>query len=366
MTPVISLDNIRRRNIVSRRPPETLRAARSHDLDLDLARRIIRTEAGAVGQLEARIGEDFALAGELILEGTGERPGPDGEFAPAPGRLAVTGIGKAGKIGDKLVATFTSTGTPAFFLNPTDALHGDLGALSKNDVVLILTNSGRTQELLRLVPHVRKIGARIVLVTGDPHSPLARPENADVVISIGRLEEAGELGLAPSSSTTAMLALGDALALTVQNARRFTGERFARFHPAGELARAAVRVRDIMRTGERVPTCARETPVADAVAAVTKARAGAIHVLDAEGGLIGIFTDGDLRRACSADQGALSCPVGQFMTKDPKRIGPERLVAEAMALMRDRKINELPVVDAGGRVVGLLDIQDIVGLRLEV
>jgi arabinose-5-phosphate isomerase len=339
-------------------------------LDLDLARDVIRTEAEAVRQLEEHIGEGFAQAGELILERTGERPAGDrgagGAFTAAPGRLAVTGIGKAGKIGDKLVATFSSTGTPAFFLNPTDALHGDLGMVSEKDVVLILTNSGKTQELVRLVPHLRKIGAPIVLVTGDPNSPLARPENADVVIAIGELEEAGELGLAPSSSTTAMLALGDALALTVQKARRLTGERFARFHPAGELAKAAVRVRDIMRKGDRVPVCRTDTAVSDAIAAVTKARAGAVNVLDEDGRLIGIFTDGDFRRVCSSDSGVLAGPVGDHMTRDPKRIGPERLVAEAMALMRDKKINELPVVDADGRVVGLLDIQDIVGLRLEV
>jgi len=183
---------------------------------------------------------------------------------------------------------------------------------------------------------------------------------------MGKVEEAGELGLAPSSSTTAMLALGDALALTVQKARRFTGDRFARFHPAGELARKAVRVRDIMRSGRRVPTCSPETSVHDAAKLISEARAGAVSVLDAEGRLSGIFTDGDFRRVCAKDGGALAAAVSTVMTPAPKRIAPDRLVGEAMALMRDKKINELPVVEDDGRVVGLVDIQDIVGLRLEI
>ncbi|MHC4503406.1 MAG: KpsF/GutQ family sugar-phosphate isomerase [Planctomycetota bacterium] len=339
-------------------------------MDLEFARRVIRTEAEAVRQLEERLAEDarggFLRAGELILERTGERPGASGGREAAPGRLVVTGVGKAGKIADKLVATFASTGTPSFFLNPTDALHGDLGMVSGRDVLLVLSNSGKTAELLRLVPHLRKVGAPMIVVTGDPEAPLAQPEVADVVIPMGKVEEAGDLRLAPSSSTTAMLALGDALALAVQKERSFTGDRFARFHPAGELAKKAVRVRDIMRTGERVPTCSPETPTAEAIVKISAAHAGSVSVLDAGGGLAGIFTDGDFRRVCASEPDVLTRPVGELMTADPKRIGPERLVGEAMALMRDLKINELPVVDDGGRVVGLLDIQDIVGLRLEI
>jgi len=335
-------------------------------VDLKFARDVIRAEAEAVRQLEGRLGEGFERAGQLIVERTGERPGEGHEFVAAGGRLAVTGVGKAGKIGDKLVATFASTGTPAYFLNPTDALHGDLGMVSSADVVLVLTNSGKTQELLRLVPHLRKIGAPVVTMTAEADSPLAAPAAADVVVPIGKIAEAGELGLAPSCSTTAMLALGDALALAVQKARRFTGERFARYHPAGELARTAVRVRDIMRVGGRVAGVRPDATVHEAIGATTAARAGAACVVDAEGRLLGIFTDGDFRRASARDAGVVSRPVGEVMTRDPRRIGPDRLVAEAMALMRDRKINELPVTDAGDRVVGLLDIQDIVGLRLEV
>ncbi len=335
-------------------------------MDLEFARSVIRAEAEAVRQLEERLGEGFTDAGRMIIERTGERPDGEGGYEQLPGRLVVTGVGKAGKIADKLVATFASTGTPAFWLNPTDALHGDLGMVSPRDVVMILSNSGRTQEILRLIPHVRKIGAVTVVVTGDPDSPLAESGNADVVIPIGRVEEAGELGLAPSSSTTAMLALGDALALAVQKARRFTGDRFARFHPAGELAGKAVRVRDIMRSGASVPTCASETTVHDAVKLISEARAGSVSVLGADGRLAGIFTDGDFRRVCARDGGVLTAAVGTVMTPEPKRIAPDRLVGEAMALMRDRKINELPVVDEGGRVVGLVDIQDVVGLRLEI
>lgn len=336
-------------------------------MDLESARKVIRDEAKAVADLAGRIGEKFLEAGRLILERTGERPsGGAGGFEPAPGRLAVTGVGKAGKIGQKLVATFASTGTPSFFLNPTDALHGDLGMLSREDVLLALSNSGATQELLRLIPHVRKLGPPIIVVTSDTSSPIAAPEMADVVIELGPIEEAGELGLAPSSSTTAMLALGDALALTVQKARRFTGERFARYHPAGELARKALKVGDIMRARERCPTAGPETKVKEAIERITKAHAGSVSVVDGSGVLVGIFTDGDFRRACARLEDVLRRSLGELMTRDPKRITPERLLAEAMAVMRDRKINELPVVDELGRVVGLLDIQDIVGLKLEV
>jgi arabinose-5-phosphate isomerase len=335
-------------------------------LDLDFARSVIRAEADAVRQLEERLGEGFAAAGRMVLERTGEHPDGDGGFECMPGRLVITGVGKAGKIADKLVATFASTGTPALWLNPTDALHGDLGMVSPRDVVMVLSNSGKTTEILRLLPHLRKIGAPTIVVTGDPDSPLAARENADVVIPMGKVEEAGELGLAPSSSTTAMLALGDALALTVQKARQFTGDRFARFHPAGELARKAVRVRDIMRSRDRVPTCPPETSVHDAAKLISEARAGSVSVLDAEGRLAGIFTDGDFRRVCADDGAVLCAAVSTVMTPDPKRVEPDRLVGEAMALMRDKKINELPVVAADGRVVGLVDIQDIVGLRLEI
>ncbi len=335
-------------------------------MDLDFARSVIRVEAEAVRQLEERLGDGFAQAGDMILERTGEHHDGKGGFDCMGGRLVITGVGKAGKIADKLVATFASTGTPALWLNPTDALHGDLGMVSSRDVVMILSNSGKTGEILRLIPHLRKLGAPTIVVTGDPDSPLAGAENADVVIPIGKVEEAGELGLAPSSSTTAMLALGDALALTVQKARRFTGDRFARFHPAGELAGKAVRVSDIMRPRDRVPTCSPETTVHEAAKLISEAHAGSVSILGADECLVGIFTDGDFRRVCASDGGVLASAVSTVMTPDPKRIAPGRLVGEAMAVMRDKKINELPVVDGDGRVVGLVDIQDIVGLRLEI
>jgi len=345
---------------------ESATAVSGGNLDLEFARGVIRVEAEAVRQLEERLGDGFVTAGGMILERTGEHPDGTGGYECMPGRLVMTGVGKAGKIADKLVATFASTGTPALWLNPTDALHGDLGMVSPRDVVVILSNSGKTSEMLRLIPHLRKIGAPIVVVTGDPESPLAASENADVVVPLGRIEEAGELGLAPSSSTTAMLALGDALALTVQKARQFSGDRFARYHPAGELGRKSVRVKDIMRPLDRVPVCPPETTVHDAVKLIEKARAGSVSITDGDGRLVGIFTDGDFRRVCAEDGSVLASAVSTVMTPDPKRIGPGRLVGEAMALMRDKKINELPVVDDDGRVVGLVDIQDIVGLRLEI
>ncbi len=318
-------------------------------MDIDFARAVLETEAKAVGGLTDRLGDEFLRACRMVLK--------------CNGRVVVTGVGKAGLVGTKIAATLASTGTPGLFLNPTDALHGDLGMVLKEDVLLALSNSGETEEILRLIPYVRQIGAKVVSITSSRASGLGK--HSDVVLEMGRIEEACPLGLAPSASTTAMMALGDALALTVQKERGFTGEDYARFHPAGEIGRKLLRVETIMRTGERCPFVSPRTRVGDCLGKLTHAHAGCISVVDEGRKLVGVFTDGDFRRAWERDRDAAKKPVGEYMTVNPKTVRPDGLVGEAMALMRDKRINALIVVDDKKVVVGLLDVQDIIGLRLE-
>jgi arabinose-5-phosphate isomerase len=279
----------------------------------------------------------------------------------------VTGVGKAGHVGRKLAATFASTGTPSFFLHPAEARHGDLGMVQATDVVLALSNSGSSEELVALLPSFKHIGVPLIAVVGMRESPLAR--HADVALSIGRVTEACPLGLAPSTSTTAMLALGDALALTVQRLRQFTPEQYARFHPGGALGRKLMTCREAMRSGERVPAVTRTTSVLDCLRAITKARAGGVVLVDGQGKLAGIFTDGDLRRALTkaADPAAVfRAPVGDHATTPCKSVRADELLQSALRLCAQKKINELPVVEDDGRLVGLLDLQDLVDRGFEV
>jgi len=268
-------------------------------------------------------------------------------------------MGKAGLIGLKISATLASTGTPSHFVHPAEAVHGDLGRIMKKDVLLALSNSGESEELLRLIPKVRELGAAVISLTASAESSLGKA--SDVVVELGRIEEACPLGLAPSASTTALLALGDALALCVQKARGFNQEDYAFFHPAGELGRKLQRVGDLMRTGDRNPVVRDDTKVGVPIALITKARAGAVSVTAADGRLAGIFTDGDLRRLLSRDPQGQQELIGAVMTKTPTVIGPERLVADALRILREKRIDELPVVDLRGMPVGMLDIQDVLG-----
>jgi arabinose-5-phosphate isomerase len=315
-------------------------------MDLDYAREVLRTEARAIDSLLDRIGDSFARAARLILD--------------CPGHVVVTGMGKAGLVGQKISATMASTGTPSHFLHPAEAYHGDLGRVAKKDVLLALSNSGETDELLRLIPRIREIGASIIAVTASSASGLGK--NADVVVEIGRIEEACPLGLAPSASTTAILAIGDALALTVQKARGFDKEQYAFYHPGGELGRRLAKVREVMRTAERNPIVSEETKVLEALQKITAGRAGAVCVAAKDGTLAGIFTDGDLRRLLGRDPQGVQKPIGAVMTKSPTTIGPDRLVAEALRILREKKIDELPVVNEKLEPVGMLDIQDVLGL----
>jgi len=314
---------------------------------VEAMREVIALEAKALEALAGRIGPEVEAAVELVLG--------------CEGRVVVSGMGKAGLIGQKISATLASTGTPSHVLHPAEALHGDLGRLVAADVVVVLSNSGETQEVCRLVPHVRRTGAKIIAITGNAGSTLGK--SADVVLDIGRLDEACPIGLAPSTSTTAMLAMGDALALTVQAERRFTPEEYARFHPGGSLGRQLLRVGEIMRRGAQSPTVEESSSVREALAQITAARAGAVAVVDPQKRLVGIFTDGDLRRHV-AEALDLDTPIGEVMTRAPRTIEEGKFATTAARLMQVHKIDELPVVDEERCPVGMLDVQDLLQVGL--
>jgi arabinose-5-phosphate isomerase len=312
-------------------------------MNREKAREILKIEAAAVLSLSERIGPEFDAAVETITA--------------CKGHLVVTGMGKAGLVGQKISATFASTGTPSIFLHPAEAYHGDLGRVLAADVVLAISNSGETEEVVRLLPSIKQIGAKIVAITATKASTLGR--NADIVVELGRIEEACPLKLAPSATTTAILALGDALALCVLEARGFDKEQFSFYHPGGDLGRKLLKVSDVMRTGDRNPIVKKETSLTEAIATITKARAGAVTIVDAAGKLCGIFTDGDLRRKMSQDPHLLQSKIGSVMTANPRTITPDRLASEALKILHEKKIDELPVVNDKGEPVGMLDVQDL-------
>jgi arabinose-5-phosphate isomerase len=322
---------------------------------------VLETEAAAVSGLVALAKQQHAVierACRLITDTCG---------SGRPGRLVATGVGKAGLIARKISATFASTGTPSLFMHPAEARHGDLGMLQAQDVVLAFSNSGSSEELVALLPSFTHIGTPIIAIVGQIDSPLAR--HATHAISIGKIIEACPLGLAPSASTTAMLALGDALALTVQKLRKFTQENYARFHPGGALGRKLMSTRDAMRSGDRVPAVSGSTSVIECMRAITKARAGSVLLVDAAGKLRGIFTDGDLRRNLtrSSDPAAvLSASVEQFATIPCRSVRADELLQAALRICSERKINELPVVEADDTLAGLLDVQDLVDRGFEI
>ncbi len=326
------------------------------ELDLDFARQVLTSEADALARLADCIGPSFSEAVHLVHG--------------CPGQVVVTGIGKAGIIGQKVSATLASTGTPSLFLHPTEALHGDLGRLRRGDVVLAFSHSGATEELLALLDHLKARGAQLVAVTGQPASPLAR--EADVAVVYGPVSEACSLGLAPSVSTTCMLALGDALALTVMRMRDFSPEDFAAFHPGGSLGRRLMKVEEAMtfRMGDRLAVAEDGLSVREVLAAAERIarRAGAVLLVDGQGRLSGILTDADLRRRLLAepDGQLLARPVAEVMKRGPKVVTVGTLASEALALMNQYRIDELPVLDGQGRPAGLIDVQDLVGLRTVV
>ena len=280
------------------------------------------------------------------------------------GKIVLTGVGKNLHVAEKISATLASTGSTSVLLNPMQAIHGDLGILAPADVLVALSYSGESEEMKNLVPAVRRLGIPILAITGDPDSSLARLSQLVLPCTVAR--EACPFGVAPTASTTATLALGDALAMTLLHLSGFRREDFAKLHPGGAIGRTLlVRVRDIMRTGERLAAIAPDAPVSEAIVAMTRAHGGAAFAVDPEGRLLGIFTDGDFRRAvASGDAAVLAEPVGRLMTRGPVTVGPDALAVDVLHLLEHRAIDDLPVVDERGRLAGAIDIQDLPKFKL--
>jgi arabinose-5-phosphate isomerase len=312
------------------------------------ARRVLEVEAAAILGIVEHLDQSFVDAVELI--------------AACKGRVVTMGVGKSGIICQKISATLASTGTPSFFMHPTEAIHGDLGMLVKGDVVLAISNSGETEELLRILPSIKRIGAEIVAITGKPSSTLAR--TADHHLSAAISEEACPLGLAPTASTTATLALGDALAMALLVRRGFREEDFASLHPGGKLGKRFLRVHDLMHKGEEVPLVREETTMRDVIYEMSKKRFGIAAVVDAAAILQGVISDGDLRRLLERDEQVLRKTASDSMKTDPVTIGPAELASAALQVMEERKITSLFVVDETRRVEGIIHIHDLWGLEL--
>ena len=309
---------------------------------LDIARRVLETEADAIRALTTRLNGDFEKAIDLLLD--------------CRGRVIVTGMGKSGIICRKIAATLSSTGTSAFFLHPAEAIHGDLGMVREDDVVIALSHSGETEELVRLLEAIRRIGARLIALTGSPSSTLAKA--ATVAIDCGIASEACPMNLVPTASTTAALAMGDALAMTLLERKGFKEEEFARLHPGGRLGKRLLRVESAMHTGDQVPVVSADTPMADVVHEMSSKRLGMTCVADA-GRLTGIVTDGDLRRHMSANRDLLTLTAAHVMTKNPATIARECLAVEALRIMEERRITSLVVTGDGGRIEGVVHLHDL-------
>jgi arabinose-5-phosphate isomerase len=310
---------------------------------LDLARKVLKTEAAAILGLVDRIDARFEKAVELLLE--------------CRGRVIVTGMGKSGIISRKIAATLTSTGTSAWFLHPAEAIHGDLGAIREEDVVLALSHSGETDELIRLLESIRRIGARLIAMTGDPRSTLARA--ADVTLDCSIAEEACPMNLVPTASTTAALALGDALAMTLLQLKGFGEEQFASLHPGGKLGRRLTRVENVMHSGAAAPIVRTDTRMPDVVHEMSSKRLGMTCVVDAAGKLVGVVTDGDLRRLMERTTSALALTAGEVMTPRPVTIGRSLLAVEALKTMETHKITAVIVADGDGAVEGVVHLHDL-------
>jgi arabinose-5-phosphate isomerase len=313
-------------------------------MSLETGRRVLEIEARAIAELIGRLDQQFERAVETILA--------------CRGRLVVAGMGKSGLIGQKISATFSSTGTPSFFLHPAEALHGDLGRLVPNDVLMALSYSGETEELLRLLDTVKRLAIPLIVLTGKPASTLA--QSSDVVIDVSISEEACPLGLAPTASTTAMLAVGDALAMTLLEKRGFKEEDYAALHPGGGLGVRLRRVENVMHTGDEIPRVRPETTLPDVIYEISKKKLGHTAVVDGRGRLAGVISDGDLRRIFqSAGNRALERSAADLMTRTPVTIGRKELAARALNVMESRRITSLMVVDEDGRLEGVVHIHDL-------
>lgn len=316
---------------------------------LQLGQEVLTQEAGALTHLASTLGSEFTDAVSRILS--------------CKGRLIVSGVGKSGHIGRKLAATFASTGTPAYFVHAAEAAHGDLGMITADDVVLAISYSGETNELLTIVPTLKREGATLIAITGNPNSSLA--QHADVHLNCHVSREACPLNLAPTTSTTATLALGDALAVATLSAKGFTKEDFARSHPGGALGRRLlIHVQDIMRTGEDIPAVREEVGVLEAVREITKKHIGMTAVVDDQGRVTGIFTEGDLRRLIERLGDIRPCVMKDVMIRNPKTIRAQELAASAVKLLDTFHCNQLLVVDEDNRLIGVLHLHDLMGAKV--
>jgi arabinose-5-phosphate isomerase len=316
------------------------------------ARQVFEIEIAALKAVRAQLDQNFDRAVTLIIEA----------FA-ARGKIVVVGIGKSGNIGQKIAATLTSTGATAVVLHSVDALHGDLGILNDGDIILALSYSGETEELLNLIPALKRFSVKIISFTAAPRSTLAR--HSDIVLNVKVPKEACPYNLAPTSSTTAMLVLGDALAMTLLDARGFSRKQFAKHHPAGAIGRALLlRTGDIMRSGTRNPVASESTSVKDALFIMTRAKAGSLSVVNSRGKLIGVFTDGDLRRHMASDEAILGRKMREVMTPNPICVRDTALASDALSIFNERNIDDLIVVNARHEPVGMIDLQDLPKLKL--
>jgi arabinose-5-phosphate isomerase len=311
--------------------------------DLSLARKVLQTEAAAILGLVDRLDDRFDEAVRLLHD--------------CKGKVVVTGMGKSGIICRKIAATLASTGTPAIFLHPAEAFHGDLGVLQADDVIVALSHSGETEELIRLLERIKRLGARLIALTGEMHSTLAQA--ADVALDCHVSEEACPLNLVPTASTTATLALGDALAMTLSVAKGFRQEDFAMLHPGGKLGKRLMRVEQLMHGGDQAPIVRVETPIRDVVHEISSKGLGMACVVDAGGQLLGIITDGDLRRHMAGDTHILERAAGDIMTRRPVTVRPDTLAVEALNRLEQRKITSIVVADAAGTVLGVVHLHDL-------
>jgi arabinose-5-phosphate isomerase len=309
------------------------------------ASRVLSIEAEGIAGVREKIDEQFSRAVDILLQ--------------APGKVVLTGVGKSGLIGRKIAATFASTGTPAFFLHPVEGVHGDIGMVRKGDVVIALSNSGETDEIVRLLPAFKRLGLSLIALTGNADSTLGR--YADVTLDAGVREEACPLGLAPTASTTAALALGDALAVVLFEEKGFSVDDFAMLHPGGELGHRLQKVEDIMHRGEEIPLVSQETPLKDALFTISSKRLGVTGVLNGSGVLVGVITDGDVRRAMARGVDLYTTKAGEIMTPGPKRLVSSELAASALRKMEEFSITSLFVFDGTdpGTLVGIVHIHDL-------
>jgi arabinose-5-phosphate isomerase len=315
------------------------------DSIIDVARKVLKTEAEAVNAMVDKIGSNFEKAVEIIYQ--------------SKGRVVVTGMGKSGLVGKKIAATLASTGTPAFSLHPAEATHGDLGMVTSDDVIIAISNSGETEEIIELIPFLKRFNVHLISVTGNPESSLSKA--ADVTLDVSVKEEACPFGIVPTASTTATMAMGDALAVALLMRRGFKEQDFAFFHPGGKIGKKFfIKVKDIMYTGDKIPKVTIKTPMSKTVIEMSSKRLGHTIVFDDNNKVTGVITDGDLRRGIEKWSGKLfEMTAGEVMTKSPKTISEEELAAKALSIMEGNSITALVVTDKDGRVVGIIHLHDI-------